>query len=61
MDKKPNEIHEKLNSMKIKQSSYIANSYITVRITNIPCNCPADPYFNSRYMSLNYNTLLRAT
>ena len=35
----------------------IANSYIAIRITNIPCNWPAGPeaegpYFKSRYTSL---------
>ena len=37
MDKKPNEIHKNLNPTKIKQSyhTYIANSCITKRITDI--------------------------
>ena len=32
--------------------SYIANSYITIRITNIPCNFQAGPYFNGGYTPL---------
>ena len=52
MNKRPNEIHEKLAIIPC-----IATSYITIKITNIPCNWPAGPYFNSRYKSLY--TLIR--
>ena len=49
MDKQPDELHKKLNTTKIELHEnqiiipYIANSYITIRITNIPCNWPAGP------------------
>ena len=54
MDKKPNEIHKNLNPTKIKQSYHtlLRNSFITIRITNIPCNWSACPYFISGYISL---------
>ena len=60
MDKprEPDKSTKHLTPRKLTIVPYIANSYITIRITNIPCNWPAGPepagpYFIHVFICIN--------